>query len=107
MTTAVRLRIQRRLSKTWIRIVRVGAVAALGQVFVALSGMPVRLDVREIVVPVLSLGYVVVLVAPLVVGLLLARRPEHEAFLEKPPSRRDLLVGATVGGLIAGGGLSM
>ncbi len=106
MTTAVRLRIQRRLSKTWTRIIRVGAVAALGQVFVALSGMPVRLDVREIVVPVLSLGYVVVLVAPLVVGLLLARRPEHEAFLEKPPSRRDLLVGATVGGLIAGGGLS-
>ncbi len=107
MTTAVRLRIQRRLSKTWTRIIRVGAVAALGQVFVALSGMPVRLDVREIVVPVLSLGYVVVLVAPLVVGLLLARRPEHEAFLEKPPSGRDLLVGATVGGLIAGGGLSM
>ena len=107
MTTAVRLRIQRHLSKTWTRIFRVGAVAAFGQVFVALSGMPVRLDVREIVVPVLSLGYVVVLVAPLVVGLLLARRPEHEAFLEKPPSRRDLLVGATAGGLIAGGGLSM
>jgi len=96
----------RRLPATWRRVVRIGALGALGQVFISLSGMPVRLDVREIVVPILSLGYLVVLTAPLVVGILLGRRPEHAGFLESPPSNRALVVGATTGGLIAGGGLS-
>ena len=76
-------------------------------VFISLSGMPVRLDVREIVVPILSLGYLVVLAAPLVVGVLLGRRPEHSGFLANPPSNRDLVIGATTGGLMAGGGLSI
>ena len=107
MTTAVRIPLHRRLTKTWIRIARVGAIAALAQMFIALSGMPVRLDAREIVVPVLSLGYLALLVAPLVVGLLLCRRPENESLLENPQRRSELLVGAMVGGVIGGGGLSI
>ena len=95
------------MSDTWRRALRLGALGAVGQVFISLSGMPVRLDVREIIVPILSLGYVAVLAVPLVIGILSGRRAEHEAFLENPPSRRDLLLGATVGGLMAGGGLSI
>ena len=97
----------RRIPGTWRRVLRLGALGAFGQVFISLSGMPVRLDVREIIVPILSLGYVAVLAAPLVIGILLGRRPEHEHFLENPPSRLDLLLGSAVGGLMAGGGLSI
>ena len=97
----------RRLPKVWRRVIRVGALGAAGQVFISLSGMPVRLNVREVIVPILSLGYVAVLAVPLVVGILLGRRPRHSEFMESPPSKTDLLMGATVGGLMAGGGLSV
>ena len=100
MTITVRPLVQR-IPETWTRALRVGAIGALGLVFICLSGMPVRLDVREVVVPVLSLGYLVLLVAPLVVGVLLFRRPEHEAFLDDPSSDGELLLGATAGGLVA------
>ena len=93
--------------KAWRRVIRIGALGAAGQVFISLSGMPVRLNVREIIVPILSLGYVAVLAVPLVVGILLGRRPRHSEFMERPPSKTDLLMGATVGGLMAGGGLSV
>ncbi|MDE0168864.1 MAG: branched-chain amino acid ABC transporter permease [bacterium] len=106
MTVAVGSLVQR-MPETWTRPVRLGGLGALGLVFVSLSGMPVRLDVREVVVPVLSLGYLVVLTVPLVVGVLLARRSEHEDFLDDPPSDGDLLLGAAAGGLLAGGGLSL
>ncbi|MCY4370658.1 MAG: branched-chain amino acid ABC transporter permease [bacterium] len=106
MTITVRPLVQR-IPETWTRAIRFGAIGALGLVFICLSGMPVRLDMREVVVPVLSLGYLVVLVAPLVVGVLLVRRPEHEAFLDDPSSDGELLLGATAGGLVAGGGLSL
>ena len=107
MTTTAGPLLIRRLSARWRRVIRIGALGAVGQVFISLSGMPVRLDVREIVVPILSLGYLVVLVAPLVVGVLLGRRPEHSEFLGNPPSRRELLVAATTGGLMTGGGLAV
>ena len=97
----------RSLPKAWRRVVRIGALGAAGQVFISLSGMPVRLNVREIIVPILSLGYVAVLAVPLVVGILLGRRPAHSEFMEKPPGKLDLLMAATVGGLMAGGGLSV
>ncbi len=107
MSTTVLSPLLRRIPGTWRRVVRLGALGAVGQVFISLSGMPVRLDVREIIVPILSLGYVTVLAVPLVLGVLLGRRPEHEEFLENPPSRRDLLLGAFAGGLMGGGGLSV
>ncbi len=56
------------LSQDWQRIARLGAVAAVGQVFIALSNMPVRLDERVVVKPVLSLGYLALLVVPFAVG---------------------------------------
>jgi branched-chain amino acid transport system permease protein len=106
MTVGVRSLV-RRMPDTWTRVVRIGAIGALGLAFVSLSGMPVRLDAREVVVPVLSLGYVVLLVVPLVVGVLLFRRSEHEDFRDDPPGDGDLLFGAATGGLVAGGGLSL
>ena len=107
MTTTVLSPLLRRVPRTWRRVVRLGTLGAVGQVFISLSGMPVRLDVREIIVPILSLGYVAVLAVPVVLGVLLGRRPEHEEFLERPPARRDLVLGATLGGLMGGGGLSV
>ncbi len=106
MTITARLGVNR-LPDTWRGAVRIGVLGALGQLFICLSGMPVRLDVREIVVPVLSLGYLSLLAAPLVVGILLGRRPPYPDQLENPPSDRDLALAATTGGLIAGGGLSL
>ena len=99
--------LSRRIPDTWARAVRIGLIGAFAQVFVSLSGMPVRLDGREVVVPVLSLGYLTVLAVPLAVGILLSRRSEHHSFLENPPSDRNLLVGSITGGLIAGGGISL
>ncbi|MDE0232439.1 MAG: branched-chain amino acid ABC transporter permease [bacterium] len=107
MTTTVLSPLLRRVPRTWRRVIRLGALGAVGQVFISLSGMPVRLDVREIIVPILSLGYLAVLAVPVVLGVLLGRRPQHEEFLERPPGSRDLVLGATLGGLMGGGGLSV
>ena len=107
MSTTVLSPVLRRIPGAWRRVLRLGALGAVGQVFISLSGMPVRLDVREIIVPILSLGYVAVLAVPVVLGVLLGRRPQHAEFLKNPPGRRDLLLGATVGGLMGGGGLSV
>ncbi|MXX01927.1 MAG: leucine/isoleucine/valine transporter permease subunit [Acidimicrobiia bacterium] len=107
MSATVLSPLLRHVSGTWRRVLRLGTLGAVGQVFISLSGMPVRLDVREIIVPILSLGYLAVLAVPIVLGVLLGRRPEHQEFLEKSPNRRDLLLGATLGGLMGGGGLSV
>ena len=56
------------LAQDWRRLVRMGAVGAVAQVFIALSNMPVRLDERVIVKPVLSLGYLTLLIVPFAAG---------------------------------------
>ena len=43
-------------AQDWRRIARMGAVAVLGQFFISLSNMPVRLDGRAIIEGLLSLG---------------------------------------------------
>ena len=53
------------LAQDWRRLMRMGAVGAVAQIFIALSNMPVRLDERLIVKPVLSLGYLTLLIVPL------------------------------------------
>ncbi len=93
-------------SHDWRRIIRIGSIAALGQMFIALSNMPVRLDERLIVKPVLSLGYLVLLFLPLAVGY----RQGHQIVREGVPTFRPGLnevVGGLFCGLIAGGGVSL
>ncbi|MCY4271951.1 MAG: branched-chain amino acid ABC transporter permease [bacterium] len=93
-------------SHDWRRIARIGAIAALGQMFIALSNMPVRLDERLVVKPVLSLGYLVLLFLPVAVGY----RHGHQTVREGVPVSRPGLhevVGGFSCGLLAGGGLSV
>ena len=90
----------------WRRIARMGSVAALGQVFIALSNMPVRLDERVIVKPVLSLGYLVLLILPFAVGYREGHQIKREGVPVYAPGANEV-VGGFVCGAIAGGGLSL
>ena len=83
-----------------------GSVAALGQVFIALSNMPVRLDERVIVKPVLSLGYLVLLILPFAVGYREGHQIKREGVPVYAPGANEV-VGGFVCGAIAGGGLSL
>ncbi len=56
------------LDQDWTQVARMGGVCALALVFVALIGMPVGLDNRPIIEPVLSMGYLSLLWIPLVIG---------------------------------------
>ena len=83
-----------------------GSIAAFAQIFIALSNMPVALDGRTMVKPVLSLGYLVLLILPFVVGY----RQGHQTKLEGVPvhaAGSNEVVGGLACGMIAGGGLSL
>ena len=55
-------------AQDWRRIVRMGAIGAVGQIFISLSNMPVKLDGRAIIEGLLSLGYLSLAVLPIAVG---------------------------------------
>ena len=90
----------------WRRIARMGSVAAFGQVFIALSNMPVRLDERLIVKPVLSLGYLVLLILPFAAGYRQGHQIKREGVPVCAPGPNEV-VGGFLCGLLAGGGLSL
>ncbi len=90
----------------WRRIARMGSVAAFGQVFIALSNMPVRLDERLIVKPVLSLGYLVLLILPFAAGYRQGHQIKRENMPVCAPGPNEV-VGGFLCGLITGGGLSL
>ena len=90
----------------WKRLVRMGAVAAGAQAFIALSGMPMSLDRRMIVSPMLSLGYLTLLWLPVVVGHRLSHQEELEGVERRAAGAREVFGGALVG-LISGSGLSV
>ncbi len=90
----------------WRRIARMGSIAAFGQIFIALSNMPVRLDERLIVKPVLSLGYLVLLILPFAVGYRQGHQIKREGVLTYAPGPNEV-VGGVCCGALAGGGLSL
>ena len=49
----------------WLRAIRFSLLGSLTSIFIALSGMPVGLDRRAIIYPVLSLGFLAILWVPL------------------------------------------
>ena len=49
----------------WRRQIRFGLIGALSTAFISLAGMPVGLDGRSIIQPVLSMGYLSLLWVPL------------------------------------------
>ena len=94
------------LAHDWRRIARMGAIAGFGQIFIALSNMPVRLDDRVIVKPVLSLGYLTLLMLPFAAG----HRQGYQLKREGMPvfaAGAHEVVGGTACGILAGGGLSL
>ena len=94
------------LAQDWRRLVRMGAIAAFGQVFIALSNMPVRLDERVIVKPVLSLGYLALLILPFAAGHRVGHQVRREGVPTFAVGAHEALGGAACGAL-TGGGLSL
>ncbi len=94
------------LAQDWRRLVRMGAIAGFGQIFIALSNMPVRLDERVIVKPVLSLGYLTLLILPFAAGYRVGHQVRREGVPTFAAGAHEALGGAACGAL-TGGGLSL
>ena len=94
------------LAQSWAQLTRMGAITAGTQAFIALSGMPIGLDRRMIVSPVLSLGYLSLLWLPVVVGHRLGHQKELEGVPRHAAGWHEIFGGALVGA-ISGSGLSV
>ena len=94
------------LAQDWRRLVRMGAIAGFGQIFIGLSNMPVRLDERVIVKPVLSLGYLALLILPFAAGHRVGHQGRREGVPASAAGAHEALGGAACGAL-TGGGLSL
>ena len=94
------------LGQDWRRLVRMGAVGAAAQMFIALSNMPVRLDERMIVKPVLSLGYLTLLIVPFAAGHRVGHQIRREGVATHVAGAHEVLGGAACGAIV-GGGLSL
>ena len=88
---------RRLLDQHWQKLVRAGSILAVGQVFIALSGMPVNFDRRLLIDPILSLGYLSLIWLPLVVGYWVGREQVLEGMTAYARGGRDVLAGATAG----------
>ena len=86
----------------WRRIARMGSIAAFGQMFIALSNMPVRLDERLIIKPVLSLGYLVLLILPFAVGYRQGHQIKREGVPTYAPGMNEVVGGLSCGAWRAG-----
>ena len=88
------------------RVAQTGGLLALGLVFIALAGMPVGLDKRKVIEPVLSLGYLSLLWLPMVLGVAVTKEVVLEGMSATKKGGRDVVSGA-VAGAIGGLGLSV
>ncbi len=86
------------------KVLKNGGLLALGLVFICLVGMPVGMDGRLLIDPVLSLGYLSLLWLPVVMGWLTGKRIQLEGVATKPHGPSDIAAGAVVGFL---GGLGL
>ena len=90
----------------WRNVGKWGGLCTLALVLVSLIGMPVGLDRRILIHPVLSLGYLSLLWIPLVLGFVVSRHVELEGVESPVPGGRDLLAGALTG-LLGGFGMAV
>ena len=97
---------RRLLDQDWPKMMRAGAILAIGQVFIALSGMPVTFDRRLLIDPILSLGYLSLIWLPLVVSFWVGREQVLEGVTAHARGGRDVLAGATTG-LLGNAGLTL
>jgi branched-chain amino acid transport system permease protein len=94
---------RRTLDQDWRRLVRMGAMAAFVQMFIALSAMPVRLNERLVIESILSLGFVFIGAIPIVVGNRISRQVRREGVAMHRAGGYELFGGALVGTLAAAG----
>ena len=97
---------RRAMDQDWRRLVRSGGAAAFVGMFTALTAMPVRLDDRLVIEGILSLGYLFIGVIPIVVGHRIGRQIRREGVAIHKAGPYELLGGALVG-VLAAGGLSL
>ena len=83
------------------RMLRYGGLAGLTLVFVAANGMLETFNSRLLIRPILSLGYLLVLAIPFVMGYIGGRRVEVEGIEIEPRTAADVVM-AIVSGLVAG-----
>ena len=93
-------------AQDWHRIARMGAIGAIGQIFISLSNMPVKLDGRAIIEGILSLGYLSLVVLPLAAGSRVGHQLRREGVPFHRPGAHEVIGGAACGALV-GGGLSL
>jgi branched-chain amino acid transport system permease protein len=93
-------------AQDWRRIARMGAIGAVGQIFISLSNMPVKLDGRAIIEGALSLGYLSLAVLPLAAGSRVGHQIRREGVPYHRPGAHEVIGGAACGALV-GGGLSL
>lgn len=90
----------------WRRVFNTGGLLALGLCFISLAGMPIGLNGRKLIEPVLSLGYLSLLWLPLVIGWTVGNQTVLEGMAATKRGPRDIVAGAAVG-LIGGAGLAL
>ena len=90
----------------WPRLITWGLIVALAQMFIALSNMPVGLDSRVLIEPILSMGYLSLLWVPLLVGHSVGKEVVLEGMAVHAKGPREIVAGAVIG-LIGGAGLSL
>ena len=94
------------LDQEWRKVVNHGLLLALVLVFVSLANMPVSLDSRMIIEPMLSMGYLSLLWIPVVMGFIVSSEKVLEGIAYHAKGAREVLAGGFVG-LIGGLGLSL
>jgi branched-chain amino acid transport system permease protein len=90
----------------WPEAIRKGSIVALVLGFIALSGMPVGLDDRPLIQPILSLGYLALLWIPFVLGWLSGNETVLEGMAATKRGMRDVMRGDVIG-FVGGLGLSL
>ncbi len=93
-------------AQNWKRILSMGAVGVGAQIFLALSNMPLRLDDRLLIKPILSLGYVSLLFVPFIAGNRVGHQIQREGIPMHAAGLHEIF-GGLICGVIAGGGVSL
>jgi len=90
----------------WPKVAKFGSLLALTLVFIALAGMPVGLDGRAVIDPILSMGDLSLLWLPVIIGYTVGSEKVLEGMVATRKGARDLMAGLVVG-LLGGAGLSL